>query len=426
MRKIFLKVVACSLLVVLLLLAVPGINAQRPKILVYIGGHGGPGYEEWWRQLVTEFEQKYGIDVEYQIIGFEVYWDKLVAAFEAGTPPDVALADLGGWVPAFADKGWLEPLDKYLATWEGTKQIWPNLWEAVTYKGVRYGVPWYCDCRVLLYHKELFKKAGLEPNKPPRTWDELLEYAKKLTDPKKGIYGYGVSGALSEITTLGYMIFLYGAGGRLLTPDYKKAAFNSPEGLEALKFYTELYTKYHVSPPGTPSYTEDDYRVMMAHGKIAMAIGGPWSFPLIEMENPAIKGKYATAPHPYKVHPATVYGGWAWVIAKASKHKDAAWKWIAFMDSYDVWKRWALKWKGPMPARIDVVFDVPFFLEDPLWKPIITMFPHAVARPPIPQWPQVSHVIQLMVQNVLTGKMTPEQALSWAAKEVNKILAGGS
>ncbi|RLE84181.1 MAG: sugar ABC transporter substrate-binding protein [Thermoprotei archaeon] len=404
-------------------LASIAVQAEKPKILVYIGGHGGPGYEEWWDQLVAEFEEKYGVEVEYQIFGFEVYYDKLVAAFEAGTPPDAALADLGGWVPDFASKGWLEPLDKYLEKWEGTKQIWPNLWEAVTYKGKVYGLPWYTDCRVLLYHKELFKQAGLDPEKPPQTWDELLEYAKKLTDPEKGIYGYGVSGALSEITTLGYMIFLYSAGGKLLTEDYSKAAFNTPEGLEALRFYTELYTKHHVSPPGTPGYTEDDYRVMMAHGKIAMAIGGPWSFPLIEIENPEIKGKYATAPHPWKVKPATVYGGWAWVVAKDSKYKDAAWLWGAFMTSYDVWKRWALKWGGPMPTRIDVVMDIPFFLEDPRWKPIIKMFPHAVARPPVPQWPRISRVIQEMVQNVLTGKMSPEEALTWAEKKVNEILA---
>ena len=62
-------------------------------------------------------------------------------------------------------------------------------------------------------------------------------------------YGYGVSGKRSEVATLGYMIFLHGAGGELLTEDYSKAAFNTPAGLSALKFYTELFTEHKVSRP---------------------------------------------------------------------------------------------------------------------------------------------------------------------------------
>ena len=425
----------CALIVLIVvagLAGVPQVFAAAPAqekpfagqtLTVWIGGHVVE-QEDLWAKIVSDYEERSGAKVNYTLIGFEVYYDKLVGAFAAGSPPDVSFADLGGWVPTFADKDWLEPLDDRLADWEGTEQIWPNLWPTVTWQGVRYGVPWYTDCRVLLYNTAMFEEAGLDPNDPPRTWYDLLETAQKLTQPEKGIYGYGVSGIRTEVSTLGYMMFLGGNGGRLLTPDYSAVAFNNPRGVQALRFYTDLFTKYGVSPPGTPNQGEDDYRTAMAQGKVAMAIGGPWSFPLIEKANPDIKGKYAVSLHPYNLEPYSVLGGWASVIAKNSEVKDLAWDFIAYITSKDVWMYWLTQSRGPLPTRMDVVQEAPLF-QDPLWTVIVETFPKADARAPIPQWPEISNEIQLMVQSVIVGEATPEEAVQKAADNITKLLQGG-
>lgn len=419
--KRFSRVLAATLIAGLMLVLMAGVgSAAREKLIVWVGGHVVE-QEGSWKEIIEGYSKEYGIDVEYQLIGFEVYYDKLVSAFKAGQGPDVCFADLGGWVPTFAAQGWLEPLDSYLASTGTTKQIWPNLWPTVEYEGKRYGLPWYTDCRLLLYNTKMFSDAGLDPAKPPKTWAELVDTAKKLTDPATRTYGYGVSGNKSEVNTLGYMMFLYSNSGLVLTPDYKRAAFNTREGLEALKMYTDLFRVHKVSPPGTAGYGEDEYRTMMAQGKVAMAIGGPWSFPLIELANPAIKGNYAVAVHPYGSKPASVLGGWASVISKKSTHKDAAWKFVDYITGYDMWMKWIADNGGPMPARQDVCKDAPTF-KDPKWQVIMETFPHAGVRPPIPQWPQVSEQIQIMVQNVITGKDTPEGAIAAAEREVNKIL----
>lgn len=408
-------------LAVAVLLALTSAASAAQPLTVWVGGHIVE-QEQTWAEIIRNFEKETGIDVEYRLIGFEVYYDNLVTAFSAGNPPDVTFADLGGWVPTFAARGWLEPLDDRLAKSEVTAQIWPNIWPTVEYEGKRYGLPWYVDDRLLLYNTEMFEKAGLDPNKPPETWDELLEYAKILTDPSKGQYGYGVSGLKSEVTTLGYMIFLLGNGGQLLTDDYKHVAFNTQEGIEALQFYTDLFTKHRVSPPGTLSYGEDDYRTMMAQGRVAMAIGGPWSFPLIELANPAIKGKYRVALHPYNTKPASVFGGWASVIAAQSNQKDEAWAFIEYITSYDVWREWVRRHGGPMPARMDAANDAPE-LSGVNWDVVREVFPIASFRPPIPQWPEVSDQIQTMVQNVLTGRMDAATAVQQAAENIERILA---
>jgi multiple sugar transport system substrate-binding protein len=84
---------------------------------------------------------------------------------------------------------------------------------------------------------------------------------------------------------------------------------------------------------------------------------------------------------------------------------------------------WLEEKGGPMPTRRDVADDSPV-LQDEKWQNIFEVFPNATHRPPIPEYPQVSEQIQLMIQSVLLKEKTPEQAIKDAAENVNKILAG--
>jgi len=411
-KRLFLSVV------LVLILATVGFSAE--KLHIWIGGQVAE-LDQTWNSIIGEFEENTGLEVEVQLFGFDMYYDKLLTALEGGHGPDLAFADLGGWVPTFAEQGWLVNLDEQIKEWEDYDAIWENLWPTVTYEDDYYGLPWYTDCRLLLYNENMFRDAGLDPDNPPQTWEEFLYAAMEMTDTQKRKYGYGVSGTKSEVTTLGYMMFLYPAGGQLLTDDFSASAFNTFEGLRALEFYTDLAGEYGVSPNAL-SYGEDDYRNMMAQNRVAMAIGGPWSFPLIETANPAIKGNYTVSVHPFATEPAAVLGGWALVIPKSSDNQKESWELAKYLTSYETWMTWIDKKGGPMPVRKDVCNDAPK-LKDPKWQVIFETFPHAVNRPAIPEWPQVSSEIQTMVQDVLLGNATPEEAINRAAENVDEILA---
>lgn len=393
-------------------------SASAETLTIWVGGQAAQ-LGDSWNEAISRYEDDTGHDVEIQRFGFSAYYDKLTTALAGGSGPDLAFADLGGWVPTFAKRGWLTPMEEELQSWDGTDTIWENLWPTVTYEGERYGLPWYTDDRLLLYNKKMFRDAGLDPEDPPKHWEELAYAAKKLTDEGKRVYGYGVSGTRTEHATLGYMIFLYGAGGQLLTDDYSEAAFDSEAGLRALKFYTDLANKWEVSPKAT-SNNEDDYRDMMAQNRVAMAIGGPWSFPLIEKANPDVE--YAVSMHPYATEPASVLGGWALVIPKSSSKKELAWGLAKHLTSYETWMFWIEEEGGPMPVRKDVANDAPA-LQTENWQTVFDAYSDAVPRPPIPEYPEVSNQIRLMIQDVLLGNATPEEAISKAAEEVNDILA---
>ena len=212
-------------------------------------------------------------------------------------------------------------------------------------------------------------------------------------------------------------------GAQVLTPDYKKAVFDSPEGIEALRFYTDLYTKYKVSPPGTLSMGEDEYRTMMAQGKLAMAIGGPWSIPLIETANPDIKGKYGFAVHPHNVGKSsgTFFGGWYFATAATSKEKDLAWKFISHVTSYDTWMYWAGRHGGPLPTREDVFRDAVVYQHEP-WPKILEAFKTAHCVAPIKPIFRVWVELYEMTQQVLGKRMTAEEAVKIYLPKANDLL----
>lgn len=392
---------------------------EGKTITIWVGGQVAE-LDDTWKYVEEKYEEQTGNTVEVQLFGFDVYYDKLLTALAGGSGPDLAFADLGGWVPTFASKDWLWSMEDMIAEWEDEDQIWDNLWPTVKYEGERYGLPWYTDARLMLYNQKMFREAGLDPNDPPETWEELAKDAKTITEQGPRTYGYGVSGTKTEHTTLAYIVFLASNGGQLLTDDYSEAAFNSEAGLDALKFYTNLALEHKVSPEPV-SYHEDNYRNLMAQNRVAMAIGGPWSFPLIETANPDIE--YSLAVHPYGEAPASVLGGWAIVIPKTTENPQAAWDFASYLNSYETWMYWLEEKGGPMPTRQDVADDSPV-LQDEKWQNIFKVFPNAVHRPPIPEYPQVSEQIQLMIQSVLLKEKTPEQAIEDAAANVNGILAG--
>ena len=101
--------------------------------------------------------------------------------------------------------------------------------------------------------------------------------------------------------------------------------------------------------------------------------------------------------------------------------KEEAWKFIEYITSYDVWRMWIARHGGPMPTRMDVCYDAPEF-DDPRWEVILEAFPYAKVRPPIPEWPEVSDRIQNMIQVVVTGQATAEEAIAIAEQEINAIL----
>ena len=179
---------------------------------------------------------------------------KAMTAAKAGNAPDAAVL-LSTDMFTLIDNDLIEPYDA-IATSEGDKtwikSFYPALMENSQAGGHTWGIPFQRSTIVQYWNKEAFKAAGLDPDKAPRTWDEMVAFGKKLTkrDASGHVSQWGV-----EIPSSGFPYWLFQAlttqsGAILANQDGTKVAYNDPKVVEAAQFFADLGQKYEVMPKG--------------------------------------------------------------------------------------------------------------------------------------------------------------------------------
>ncbi len=168
-------------------------------------------------------------------------------AMAGGTAPD--LADIPGVdTRTYIEQGFAADITDLIEGWKDSSEIYPNMLEPVKKDGRYYGIPREYYMMLLAYRRDLFEKAGLNPEKPPRDWDELAADAKILTNRAQNRYGYGLMGM--DYCAWHFMDFVWQAGGDFMKVDPKtkimKTTFQEKPGVKALQFYKDLRWKYNV------------------------------------------------------------------------------------------------------------------------------------------------------------------------------------
>lgn len=141
----------------------------------------------------------------------------------------------------YIDQNFLYPLDEYLDEQDIDGPMFQKLRPSISRDGQLYGVPAKVAVHALLYRKDLFEQAGLDPNQPPRDWDELLDVARRLTFPDRGQYGFLLEGG--SAAGWRFSNFVWQAGGDIVRrqPDGSwRLTLDEPPAIEALDFYHQM------------------------------------------------------------------------------------------------------------------------------------------------------------------------------------------
>jgi ABC-type sugar transport systems, permease components len=165
----------------------------------------------------------------------------ILLAFAGGTAPDVVYVNFRQ-LRNYVTQGFLRPLDDLIAqNPDVMDRVQPRIKQELYVDNSIYTIPYAQYVQALYYRKDLFRAAGLNPNKPPTDWNQFYEYAKALTDHEKGQWGFIFAQGTESYW---WINFLWQAGGEVALPDPKSglhlAAFNSQPGVEALEFYRKL------------------------------------------------------------------------------------------------------------------------------------------------------------------------------------------
>lgn len=371
------------------------------------------------RQMTDAFQAANpDIKVNLEFVPYEALHDKITLAQGAGSGGyDVVLFDVI-WPAEFAQNGILMDIsDKVPAAY--SDDVLPGAWSTVDYDGKRYGLPWILDTKYLFYNIEMLKKAGFD--KPPATWDELVEQARAIK--AAGIVEYPIvwSWAQAEAVICDYTTLLAAFGGAFLDAD-GKPAFQSGGGLEALQ-YMKATLDDGITNPNSTEYLEEDVRRVFSSGQAAFALNWTYMYNLgNDPKESQVAGQVGVAPAPGEAGKTTVSavnGSMGLGITAASAHPDESLKYIEYLTSQPVQNQfarlslpiWGSSYSDP------AVVGGQEALVAAANVGLGAMYP----RPTTPSYVELSTILQQAIQQALLGQLSPEDALNDAASQAERL-----
>ncbi len=395
---------------------------------------GGPRIPLMEKQIADFEAQNPNIKVEDTLIDQGGMDQKYLTAIAGGDPPDAIMVHGARFFPAFASKNALVSLDEYLKKdkMKGEKIWYKAEWETYRYKGKTYGLPLATGGGMFLffYDKTDFEKVGLDPRKPPSTWQELEEYAGKLT-VKKGNKVEKMGFDLIGTGNFPFKEWLFLNNGNCISSDGKKMLFNSKEGVETLQWmvgYTDrLYGGYD-NILGFTDKTISSGRVQRAEwyaGNISMHVDGVWHFLQLKSEAPDKKYGVALMPYNSKNTKAKVRniveGGWCYSIPKGTKYPDAAWEWLKYTCASEGNLNFFKSQLRPSPVK--EFNEDPYFAENnPFWSIVKETLAKSERSLASPAQSEIDVAVIQMTDEAMLHKKSPEDALKWGAEAAQKAL----
>lgn len=271
-------------------------KAQGGKTKIYFANYAllEKAYTAFWEKVKADFEAKYPqYEVEYLTAGYNDMLSFVTNRVGGGDKVDIIFGEVT-WAAGLADGGIITSVDQVLPQ-SFLADFHPTALNSFEYKGKIVGMPCYYSPTVLFYNKNLFKKAGLDPNKPPKTYDEILKYAEKLskltTDKGERVYAFGLPFASGVAAGNSINSVILSFGGKLLD-DNGKLSINNQGFKDAMNFYKVLDDNKYNPQNCLPKAL----RQMFATQSLAMYYDQSGGFSGVSNINPNAKDFAAIAP----------------------------------------------------------------------------------------------------------------------------------
>ena len=315
----------------------PAWKTKEVKLTVWDGVPDEPQYDttrEDWKKFETLYPN---IKVEHILWQPEPGKDRLeyVTAMAGGTGPSVFFNNYSTVIKNYINQGFCAPLNKYMDNWEEKDNLRSETMALAIKDEIVYGLPGESSIVMFAWNKKMFEKAGLDPNAPPKTWDDVVEFGKKLTNEKTGEYGNVLLGG-GGIADWWFMFYVWQAGGDItqIESDGRVTLHLTDGPAEtALKFYQDMKFVHKI----TEKDTLKDFGGLVTdfcQQKAAMCIFMPdWMGWFVSMGlDPEQLGLCSLPAGPSGKHTTTSAAAYATINALMSKdQQDAAWEYMKFI-----------------------------------------------------------------------------------------------
>lgn len=375
-------------------------------------------------KLLPQFAELTGIKVDFELLGFTVFVQRadleLSGAAGAVDAMTLVFAQSGRWIGA----GWPEDLTPFAKSSRfDIDDLLPGPLAAMKRGDKIYGIPWLADSQLMLYRTDLI-------GKPPDTFDELLEMARRVHGP--AVAGYMPAGKLGLNWV--FPTFLYGFGGKFFAnpPADLRPGLAAPEAIRAADYWAgQLIRNY--GPPGSVNFEDAEGIATMQQGRAAIWIHslGQLARALDRQKSTVVdKVAFASPPRgPAGRFPQVATHGL--MIPTASRKKDAAWEFIRWATSRETMRRIALEFQHIAVTRASILNDPEFKKKYQLAGSDVPGLHEAALRAAgagymayrtVPEFPVVTERVMIALSAIAAGQKSPGDAMTAANHEVIQIL----
>lgn len=415
-----------SLLLGLLFLSFSSMAFATELTMFYPVAVGGP-LTKLVDKLVQDFETE-NPDITVKAIYSGNYTDtmtKAMTALKGGAPPDLSVI-LSTEIFTLIDNDAILAFDDLIATSEEKQWLnsfYPALMENSRTGGKTWSIPFQRSTIVMYYNKDAFRKAGLDPDSPPATWDELVEMGKKLTtkDSSGKVTQWGL-----EIPSTGYPYWMFGALSRqnsevLMNDAGTETYFDHPGVIQALDFWKNLGREYQIMPEGTIEW--GTLRSDFLEQKTAIMWHSTGNLTAVK-KNAGFD--FGVAMLPAKKERGTPTGGGNFYIFKqaTAEKRAAALKFIKWMTQPERTAQWSIGtgYLGTRPDAYKTAVLKSYVKDFPPAAVARDQLKYATAELSVHENGRIYKTLNDAIQAALTDAKTPEKALKDAQKQAERIL----
>ncbi|MDQ3766217.1 MAG: sugar ABC transporter substrate-binding protein [Actinomycetota bacterium] len=357
-------------------------------------------------KLAADFmKENPDIEVDVNVIGWDVAHDKLLTSVAGDETPDVSMMGTT-WMGEFANQGALAEVPDSI----DEAAFFDSAWETVVFEGTPQGAPFHIDTRVLYYRTDVAKRAGFED--PPETWEDMQTMAKAMTEEGGAKYGiYLMPNNWQE-----FLPELWQAGGAPM--EGEQFSLDSPEAVEALEFHQWFFDQGLVPPTPAEGY---DPTQPFVDGDVPMFFSGPWHVAIIEdTGGKSIEGKWDVAPMPQNESGTSFVGGSDLVVYNQSDNQPAAWEFVEYLTSPEVQAKFHAI-TGDLPAAVDAWAEGGLAQDEHL-QVFKEQMGEAEAPPVIPTWEQVAaEAIAPGIEQATIGDASAQEAAASMQEKATSI-----
>ncbi len=378
-----------------------------------------------FEEIVDMFNEKMekegkSLRAEFVQVPYDQLVSKFMAALGAKKAPDVYALDLVHF-PYFISIGAFEDITEWATSREYFDELPDGLLKLGSKDEKVFALPYEIDLSTMIWNKDMFREAGLDPENPPETWYELLVASQKLTkdfnnDGVTDQWGIALVGNDAGSYMFWFMPWVWSNGGSMFD-DNGNVVFNSPESKETLQLWYDLIHKYKVAPVSSAQWSFADRYNAFISGKIAMFLGGNFSVSPIMTDAPDMD--FGVTFMPRGSGEFSTFGGGELIgIPSQTKHKEEALEFLEFAMSDAMIEAYAPDLMLlPRPS----LFDNEYYNAIPQMEAFAEILTKA-KTPYTFKYNQIYDPVLYYLQGALLGKIGVDEAIEKCDEEIREIM----